>query len=275
MNRTGIFALALFLLAAGVVLSLPPATQKRLAEAVQRSVAPIFSWGSSAKNRVEAYTAGVKSLAELEKENATLKSENQRLSEAAQLLRGLEEENSKLRAALDFKQRSKFHLVPARVIARESATWWAQVLIDRGSQDGIEPDMPVLTEAGVVGKTTTVAKRSAAVLLIADENCKVAVSIEGAKEQGILSGARTSTSQSPELAIRFLPKNAEINPGKKVYSSGVSGGVFPSGLLIGTVLESPKARELDAQVRVAPAVDLARLEGVFVIRTESATVRPE
>ncbi|MBS0658361.1 MAG: rod shape-determining protein MreC [Verrucomicrobia bacterium] len=275
MNRLGVIALAIFLIGTGIVLSLPPATQKRLAAAVQNVVAPLFKAGSDAKNRVEAYATGVKTLAELEKENALLKGENQRLSESAQLLRGLEEENAKLRAALDFKQRSKFRLVPARVIARESATWWTQILIDRGEQDGIEPDMPVLTEAGVVGKTTTVAKRSAAVLLIADENCKVAVSIEGAKEQGILSGARTSTSQSPELTIRFLPKTVEMKPGNKVYSSGVSGGVFPSGLLIGTVLESPKARELDAQVRVAPAVDLARLDNVFVIRTESAPVRPE
>lgn len=275
MNRLGVIALAIFLVAAGVVLSLSPVKQQRLASAVQGAIAPIFSAGSSAKNRVEAYATGVKTLAELEKENASLKSENQRLSEAAQLLRGLEEENAKLRAALDFKQRSKFRLVPARVIARESATWWTQVLIDRGELDGIEPDMPVLTEAGVVGKTTTVAKRSAAVLLLADENCKVAVSVEGGKEQGILSGARTSTSQSPELSIRFLPKTAEMKPGAKVFSSGVSGGVFPSGLLIGTVIEAPKARELDAQVRVAPAVDLARLDSVFVIRTEAATVRAD
>ncbi len=265
MTRVGFIALAVFLIAAGIVLSLSPRTQQRLASAMQATIAPLFSTGSRVKNKVEAYTTGVKSLAELEAENVKLQAEAKQLREAAQFLRGLEEENATLRRALDFKQRSKYKLVPARVIARESGSWWSQILIDRGEDDGIEADMPVLTEVGVVGKTTIVSKRSAYVLLLADENCKVAATIEGARDQGILSGARISTSQAPELLIRFLPKSAEAKPGQKVYTSGVSGGVFPSGILIGTVVEEPKTRELDAQVRVSPAVDLARLENLFVI----------
>ncbi len=263
MTRAGLIALAVFLIAAGIILSLKPATQQRLAAALQASVAPVFTLGSNAKDKVTAYTTGVKKLEELERENADMKKENRRLQEAGLLLSGLEEENAKLRVALDFKQRSKFRLVPARVIARESGTWWHSLLIDRGEADGIVSDMPVLTDAGVVGKTTTVSARSATVLLIADENCKVAVTIEGAKEQGILSGARASENQ--ELIIRFLPKSAEIKAGQKVHSSGVTGGVFPAGLLVGEVLEEPKASTLDAQVRVKPAVQLSQLENVFVI----------
>ncbi len=265
MTRAGLIALAVFIIATGLLFSLNPRTQQKLSAAVLQAVAPVFSTGSSVKTRVQAYTTGVKSLAELEDDNKRLKTENNELRVTNQMLRDLGDENVNLRRALTYKQRSNFKLIPCRVIARESATWWSQVQIDRGEQDGIESDMPVLTESGLVGKTTIVAQRTAYVLLVADENCKVAVSIEGTRDQGILSGTRLSTGAQPELLIRFLPKTVEAKPGQKVYSSGVSGGVFPSGLVLGTVAEEPRVRELDAQVRVSPAVDMSRLENLFVV----------
>ena len=65
------------------------------------------------------------------------------------------------------------------------------------------------------------------------------------------------------LDLNFLSKQAAVNPGMKVYTSGV-GGVFPSGLLVG-VTQSFRVRELDGQARVTPAVDLSHLEDVFVV----------
>jgi rod shape-determining protein MreC len=265
MTRAGLIALAVFIIAVGLLFSLNPRTQQRLSAAVLQAIAPVFSTGSSVKTRVQAYTTGVKSLAELEEENKRLKTDNNELRVTNQMLRDLGEENANLRRALTFKQRANFKLVPCRVIARESSTWWSQVQIDRGEADGVESDMPVLTEAGLVGKTTTVSPHTAYVLLIADENCKVAVTIEGTREQGILSGSRVSTAVQPDLLIRFLPKSVDAKPGQKVYSSGVSGGVFPSGLVLGSVAEEPRVRELDAQVRVTPAVDMSRLENLFVV----------
>jgi rod shape-determining protein MreC len=265
MTRAGVIALTVFIIVVGLLFSLSPRTQQRLSAAVLQAIAPIFSTGSSVKTRVQAYTTGVKSLGELEEENKRLKTDNNELRVTNQMLRDLGEENASLRRALGFKERAGFKLIPARVIARESSTWWSQVQIDRGEADGVETDMPVLTEAGLVGKTTTVARHTAYVLLIADENCKVAVSIEGSREQGILSGTRVSTAAQPDLVIRFLPKTVDAKPGQKVYSSGVSGGVFPSGLVLGSVAEEPRVRELDAQIRVAPAVDMSRLENLFVV----------
>lgn len=265
MTRVGLIALAVFIIATGLLFSLSPRTQQRLSASVLQAISPVFSTGSSVKTRVVAYTTGVKSLAELEEENKRLKTENKELHVTNQMLSDLGEENASLRRALTFRQRSNFKIIPARVIARESSTWWSQVQIDRGEQDGVVSDMPVLTESGLVGKTTTVSGRTAYVLLVADENCKVAVSIEGTREQGILSGTRASTGAQPELLIKFLPKTVEAKPGQKVYSSGVSGGVFPSGLVLGVVAEEPRVRELDAQVRVTPAVDMSRLENLFVV----------
>ena len=265
MNRTGLIALAVFILLAGGVLSLGPTTQRRLSASVAMAIAPMFNASSNVGRKIRTYTTGVKTLGELEAEVARLRAENEKLRVDNQLSRDLSEENGKLRDALGFRQRSSYRLVPARLIARESATWWSQVQIDRGAQDGLAPDLPVLTEAGLVGKTTTVAGRTSYVLLVADENCKVAATVENTREQGIVSGTRTSSGQQPEMMLNFLSKAAELKPGQKVYSSGVTGGVFPSGLLLGTVAEEPKVRELDARARVLPAVDMSRLENVFVI----------
>ncbi len=68
---------------------------------------------------------------------------------------------------------------------------------------------------------------------------------------------------TPLLDLNFLTKQANLQPGQKVYTSGV-GGVFPSGLFLGTV-KSFKVRELDGQAKLAPAVDLSHLEDVFVV----------
>ncbi|PYJ32334.1 MAG: hypothetical protein DME79_08800 [Verrucomicrobia bacterium] len=88
-------------------------------------------------------------------------------------------------------------------------------------------------------------------------------SVEGSREQGIVSGERTTTGLTPLLNLNFLSKQADLKPGQKVYTSGV-GGVFPSGLLVG-VVKSYRVRELDGQAQLTPAVDLSHLEDVFVV----------
>src|SRR5262249_28608125 len=157
-----------------------------------------------------------------------------------------------LRRALAYRERSVFRLVPAEIVARDSSTWWRTLTINRGKADHIEADMPVVTDEGLVGKTTTVSENISVVLLVSDENCRVAATVEGTKEQGIVTGERVSGSAAPGLDLNFLTKQANLQPGMKTYTSGV-GGVFPSGLLIGTV-QSYRMRELDGQARINPAV---------------------
>jgi rod shape-determining protein MreC len=123
--------------------------------------------------------------------------------------------------------------------------------------------MPVVTDTGLVGKTTTVSDTISIVLLISDENCRIAASVEGSREQGIVSGERLKTGMTPLLDLNFLSKQADLKSAQKCYTSGV-GGVFPSGLLIGTV-QSFRVRELDGQAQLTPAVDLSHLEDVFVV----------
>ena len=108
--------------------------------------------------------SGLKSLEELEAENTTLRVENRSLKATNQALRDVEHEVNRLRHALNYRERSVFKLVPAEIMTRDSSTWWRTVTINRGKEDGIEADMPVVTDEGLVGKTTTVSANISIVL---------------------------------------------------------------------------------------------------------------
>jgi len=263
MRRFTIFALLVFVLAVGGLFALGPSGTQRAQTSFLGMIAPFLKTGSDLERKITAVRQGLKTLQELEAENKQLAVSNKEFLAINQTLRGLEAENNRLRVAMHYRERAAFQLVPARVIARDASSWWNTIKIDRGSADGLESDMPVLTESGLVGKTTTVAEHAATVVLISDENCKVASSIEGTREQGIISGERASGTSQPALCMRFLSKTANLKPEQKVYSSGV-GGVFPAGVFIGVIKEF-RVRELDGYATLLPAVDLTTLEDVFVV----------
>src|SRR6266481_4098113 len=263
MSRTNIIALLIFGAILGYFLSFGPEATQKFKAGVYRLLAPFLTGGSGIKKQITSVRSGLKSLDQLERENSALQVENRELRATNQGLRDVEHEVNRLRHALNYRERSVFKLIAAEVLTRDSSTWWRTVTINRGKQDGIETDMPVVTDEGLVGKTTTVSDSISVVLLVSDENCKVAASVEGTSDQGIVSGERVTTGLNPLLNLNFLSKQADLKPGQKVYTSGV-GGVFPSGLLVG-VVKTFRVRELDGQAQLTPAVDLSHLEDVFVV----------
>jgi len=263
MSRTSIIALLVLGALLGYFLSFGAETTRKLQAGVYQLLSPFFSTGSGLQKQITSVRTGLKSLEEMEKENNSLRVENRSLRATNQALRNVEHEVNRFRNALNYRERSVFRLVPAEIVTRDSSTWWRTVTINRGKDDKIESDMSVVTDQGLVGKTTTVSKTISVVLLVADENCKVAATVEGTREQGIVSGERVTGGIAPLLNLNFLSKQASLQPGQKVYTSGV-GGVFPSGLLVGTV-KSFRMRELDGQAQLTPAVDMSHLEDVFVV----------
>lgn len=263
MNRSSIIALVILAAILGYFLSFGPEATRNLQAAFYQMISPFLATGSGLEKQITSVRTGLKSLEDLERDNGALRVENRSLKATNQALRDVEHEVNRLRVALSYRERSIFKLVPAEIVTRDASTWWRTVTINRGKQDGILGDMPVVTEEGLVGKTTTVSDSISIVLLASDENCRVAATVEGTREQGIVAGERVAGALTPLLDLNFLSKQANLQPGQKAYTSGV-GGVFPSGLLIGTVKEF-RVRELDAQAHLTPAVDLSKLEDVFVV----------
>jgi len=263
MRQLTVLALVAFLVIVGVLFALGPAGTKKVQSRFQAVIGPFLTTGWHVEKTIAAVRGGLKTLDQLETENKELTVHNKELQAVNSTLRDLETENNRLRHALQYRERAAFQLVPARIIARDPSSWWNTVKIDRGFADGLESDMPVLTEDGLVGKTTTVAKNASTVLLISDENCRIAANIEGTREQGIVAGERASGTGMPLIGVRFLSKSANLRVGQKVYSSGV-GGVYPPGILIGGIREF-KVKELEGYASLTPAVDLTGLEDVFVV----------
>jgi rod shape-determining protein MreC len=263
MSRGSIVAIIIFAAALLALLSIGPQATLKIQSVFYQTIAPFLKTGSGLERQITSVRSGLKSLDELERDNTALRVENRSLKATNEALRDVEHEVNRLRHALKYRERSLFRLVPAEVIARDSSTWWRTVTINRGEDDGLAPEMPVLTDEGLVGRTTTVSKTVSVVLLVSDENCRVAATVEGTREQGIVTGERVEGGVSPMLELNYLSKQAQLKEGQRVYTSGV-GGVFPSGLFIGTV-RSFKVRALDSQAKLTPAVDLAKLEDVFVV----------
>jgi rod shape-determining protein MreC len=263
MRGTSIAALITFVVLVVFVLVLPSGCKQQWQAAFLNTVSPLFHASSALTQGIGGVSGGFKKLDELEKENRELKEENAELRTSNSLLKDLQSEVNRLNRALGYRERSPFKLLPAHVISRENAAWWNSCTIDRGTADGVGIDMAVVTEAGLVGKIVNVSKNAAIVLLVSDEGLKVSVSIEGTQEQGIISGTRASSNYVPDLRIGFISKTADIKPGMKVFTSG-TGGVFPSGVLVGTV-KGFAIKELEGVATVEPAVDLTRVEDVFVI----------
>lgn len=185
----------------------------------------------------------------------------------------IQRDNLTLRRSLKFTKSSILNrLIPARVIKRESSTWWSELWINKGDSSGFGLDSPVLTTTlasdgadiapALIGKVTGLTDGTAKVLLLTDERCKVAARVQGTPESGLLMGSRTRDG-TPILKLRYLSKNTDnVKVGDLVLSSD-AGGVVPSGITLGRVTKFEKL-EFYGEATVEPAVDFAQLTDVFV-----------
>ncbi len=189
----------------------------------------------------------------LEDQNATLRQRIVELEEARL-------ENERLRELVGFVEAREFDAVGARIIARPVNVWEAVVTIDAGTADGIEPEMPVLTAHGLLGKVTEVSERSSRVRLITDQQSGVAAMLQSSRAEGVVTG-----SIDGELSMEFVSREATVTVGDAVLSSGL-GGVYPRGLFIGEVAQVQQAEaDLHPAIRVRSNVRLASIEEVLVL----------
>jgi rod shape-determining protein MreC len=165
----------------------------------------------------------------------------------------------RLQSLLGFKEQFIAKTLAAQVIGSSGSEQSRTVTIDRGSRDGIQTDMAVISATGVVGKVISVINKSTSqVLLINDQQSGVGTILEQSRLQGVLKG-----KSSGELVIDKIMVDEEVKPGDRVLTSG-GDQIFPKGLIIGNVDRIEKGPEF-LQVTVRPTAALNRLEEVLVI----------
>jgi rod shape-determining protein MreC len=196
----------------------------------------------------------------LEKENQALKRELQELKLQVNRYREADLANQRLRALLNFKKSIATPLLPAQLVAFDPSGWFQTILIDKGRNDGVVRDMAVVSAEGLVGRVIGVSNHHAKVLLILDGNSAVDAYIQRSRARGVLVGLGLEL-----CLLKYVQRNEDVQVGDKVISSGM-GGVFPKGLLVGTVQEVVRGSSgLFQRVEVEPAVNFGRLEEVLVV----------
>jgi rod shape-determining protein MreC len=150
--------------------------------------------------------------------------------------------------------------VAAQVIGTSGTEQSQVLLIDKGSKDGIKPDMPVITPDGIVGKTRDVFRHTSQVLEISDSTSGAGVILEKTRIRGVLRG---DTWGQPEI-VNVSPDD-RIQRGELVLTSG-GDAIYPRGLAVGTVDRvRPDPEGTLVNVLVKPSANLAKLEEVLVI----------
>ncbi|HHV07706.1 MAG TPA: rod shape-determining protein MreC [Firmicutes bacterium] len=195
-------------------------------------------------------------------ENEHLETELAQLKAKEHVMIEIWNENVRLRKLLDLPPAmEEFNLLPARVVARDPSNWYETMVIDQGTEAGVQVGSVVVTNAGVVGRVNKVSTRSAEVLLISDQRSAIGAMGQTSRDVGIVKGG----DSGGDCRLVYLPRSATIRTGETVITSGL-GGVFPKGLVLGRVAEvSAEDYGLGKFARVQPAVDLDHLEEVLVV----------
>ena len=232
------------------------------------AVTPVEKSIVSAQNGVSNLWRNYLYLRGVRQENRELKAELERLR--LQQVRFMDdaEQARRLQLLLGFKEQFISRTVAAQVIGASGSQQSRAVYIDKGSRDGIGPDMAVVTAEGIVGKVLRVFKNSSQVLLLDDQTSGVGAILDKSRLQGILRG-----TPSGEVMLEKVLADEPVQPGEAVLSSG-GDQVFPKGLPVGTVDKVSRTGESFLRIRVRPAVNLSKLEEVLVI-TQKEERQPE
>jgi rod shape-determining protein MreC len=192
-------------------------------------------------------------------ENRDLKLQIERLRIEQVRLNEDAEQARRLQILLGFKEQFISKTLAAQVIGSSGSEQSRSIYIDKGSHEGIKPDMPVITAEGVVGKVLRAFKTTSQVLLINDQTSGVGAILEKSRLQGVVRGTPLG-----EVVLEKVMSDETVQPGDTVLTSG-GDQIFPKGLPVGSVTKVSPGPELFLNIRVKPTADLSRLEEVLVI----------
>jgi rod shape-determining protein MreC len=180
-------------------------------------------------------------------------------------------QGQRLQSLLGFREKYIYATVAAQVIGSSGSEQSRLFYIDKGSRDGLRPDMAVITGDGIVGKVRDVFPESAQVLAVDDQTSGAGVILETTRIRGILRG-----NANGQLEIVGILADERIQPGEVVLTAG-GDLIFPRGLPVGVVEKVVRDPERDAfiDVMVKPAAHLDRLDEVLVITSTEPRFSPQ
>lgn len=230
---------------------------------------PIQGWLYSTTTDIRNYYIDKKIRKNLYREYKDLLDDNFALAEKLIELNEVEKENENLKAMLSFvSPKEEIIAAAANVTGRNPGVWFHTFTIDKGKRDGIEDNMAVVNQYGLVGKVIKTGHNWAKVRTIVDDKSAISAIIERTRDQGTIQGMNDASTEKDEgfVEMIFIPLDSDVREGDRVLTSG-HGDIFPKGILIGEIAEIRRdERNFYKTAVIYSKVDFKRLEQVMVLR---------
>ena len=229
-------------------------------------VGPLQEGVSAVFRPVGSFFKNVFQAGSLAEQNEALRREIDELRSALTETSTLRSENAEYEEILDLAEEKDFGVLGARVIGESPVDFEWAVFIDKGQDDGVVEDMPVIGASGLVGRVVRVFDTTSKVMLIIDPDSKVSARLSTTRETGLIEGQREEL-----LRFNLIGTDAQIVPGETVETSGYQldegyTGLFPPGIPIGAVASREESEDgVTVKVLVRPVVNFSRLDTVGLL----------
>ena len=255
MRRLLVAGVALALAAAFLLWRIDNIRVERFRADLIDTVAPSLEWTARPAAAAARMVADFQSYARVDRQDAELRAELQRMQGWREAALQLEQKNAELVALNNVRLSPRLAYVTAEVLADSGSPFRQSVLVNVGRADGVADGAAVVDGLGLVGRVAGVGERTARVLLLTDGSSRAPVAVGAAGQRAILAG-----DNRPAPALDFLEQADEVRPGDRVVTSG-DGGLLPPEIPVGQVRAAP-----DGRLRVTPTADTRRLDYVRVLR---------
>lgn len=237
-----------------------------ISSSVSTVVSPLQKIVYNINSRVKETVDFFLNFSEVKLENEELKKKNTKLANELIEYESLKDEVERLREALNFTEsKNNYKYVGVNIIGYSGNSLSDGYIIDKGSNDGIDENMVVVSSKGLVGKVTKVASNFAIVQSILNENIAVAVMDQQTREAtGVLQGLSDKKDNNMTVVYN-LPISSDVKEGDIIITSGL-GKIYPKEIPVGTVVsvEEDNVRVMKSAV-VEPFVNFNEVEELFVV----------
>jgi len=227
-------------------------------------VMPIQNGLTYIKNKIAGNNTFFSDINNLKTENEALKQKNKELDESLRELEIIKAENKDLKEQLNLTEKYKeYETVPASVINRDITNYSSVLIISVGKVDGIEVDMPVISDKGLVGHIISVDQNTSKVQTIVDSSSTITALISTSRDAIICKG---TLEEKGVLKATYIPTEVTLVGGDLVETSGI-GGIYPKGIQIGKIGKIVNTKNVtDRYALIETTVDFDKLETVLVIK---------
>ena len=229
-------------------------------------VMPIQNGLTYLKNRISGNSTFFTDINNLKEENEALKEENSELEQSLRELENIKTQNETLKEYLNLTEKyGEYKTIPGYVINKEISNYSKTIVINIGSDDGVEENMTVIADAGLVGHVISVTNSTAKVQTIIDTASSVSCSMSTTQDSIVCKG---TLDEETQLKAMYIPTDANIIQGDSIETSGL-GGIYPKGIHVGTVKKVTNTQNLTVRyATVETAVDFEKLNTVLVITNQ-------